>query len=70
MDLEYVMIKWNKSDRERQILYDTTYMWNLKNSPSEYNKNKQTYRQLLIAVTSGEEGQYRGGGVGGTNYWV
>ena len=23
--------KWNKSDRERQILYDTTYMWNLKN---------------------------------------
>ena len=23
--------KWNKSDRERQILYDITYMWNLKN---------------------------------------
>ena len=23
--------KWNKSDRERQILYDFTYMWNLKN---------------------------------------
>ena len=22
--------KWNKSDRERQILYDITYMWNLK----------------------------------------
>ena len=22
--------KWNKSDRERQILYDCTYMWNLK----------------------------------------
>ena len=22
--------KWNKSDRERQILYDTTYTWNLK----------------------------------------
>ena len=27
--------KWNKSDRERQILYDFTYMWNLK-------KTKQT----------------------------
>ena len=24
--------KWNKSDRERQILYDLTYMWNLKNT--------------------------------------
>ena len=24
--------KWNKSDRERQILYNITYMWNLKNS--------------------------------------
>ena len=22
--------KWNKSDREQQILYDITYMWNLK----------------------------------------
>ena len=22
--------KWDKSDRERQILYDITYMWNLK----------------------------------------
>ena len=27
-------IKGNTSDRERQILYDITYMWNLK-----YNKN-------------------------------
>ena len=22
--------KWSKSDRERQILYDFTYMWNLR----------------------------------------
>ena len=27
--------KWNKSDRERQILYDVTYMWNLKNNTNE-----------------------------------
>ena len=26
--------KWSKSERERQILYDITYMWNLK-----YNTN-------------------------------
>ena len=30
--------KWNKSDRERQIPYDITYMWNLK-----YNTNKLIY---------------------------
>ena len=24
--------KWNKSERERQILYDTTSIWNLKNT--------------------------------------
>ena len=30
MDLESI-IKWNKSDRERQIVYVITYMRNLKN---------------------------------------
>ena len=24
--------KWNKSDKERQILYDIAYMWTLKNT--------------------------------------
>ena len=39
-------VKWNKSDRGRQILCDITYRWNLK----EYNKlvnitkEKQTQR--------------------------
>ena len=28
-------IQWSKSDRERQILYDITYMWNLKNNTNE-----------------------------------
>ena len=27
--------KWSKSDRERQILYDITYMWNLKHNTNE-----------------------------------
>ena len=27
--------KWCKSDRERQMLYDTTYMWDLKNNANE-----------------------------------
>ena len=37
--------KWNKSDRERQILYDITYLWNLKkNQLMNVTKNKYTYR--------------------------
>ena len=28
-------IKWSKSERERQISYDITYMWNLKYDTSE-----------------------------------
>ena len=31
--------KWNKSDRERQISYDITYMWNLK-----YDTNELIYK--------------------------
>ena len=31
--------KWNKSGRERQILYDITYMWNLK-----YDTNELIYK--------------------------
>ena len=31
--------KWNKSNREIQMLYVISYMWNLKNTTnSEYNK--------------------------------
>ena len=33
--------KWSKSDRERQILYIITYMWNLKyKQTNEYNKTE------------------------------
>ena len=38
MDLEN--IKWNKSDRERWILYDITYTQNLRNTTSDYNKKE------------------------------
>ena len=31
--------KWNKSERERQIPYDITYMWNLK-----YDTNEHIYK--------------------------
>ena len=40
-------VKWNKSDRKRQILSDLTYMWNLKKmqQTSDYNK-KETDSQI------------------------
>ena len=28
-------IKWSKSERERQIPYDITYMWDLKDNTNE-----------------------------------
>ena len=34
----YSSAKWNKSDREKQILYDFTYMWNPKNKTNEQTK--------------------------------
>ena len=36
--------KWNKSDRERQIPYGCTYIWNLKNKIHEQTKLKQIHR--------------------------
>ena len=38
--------KWSKSDRERQISHDVTYMWNLKNKMqlTLFTKQKQTHR--------------------------
>ena len=37
--------KWNKSDRERQILYDLTYMWNLK------QKSRFTEKEIRFVTT-------------------
>ena len=35
--------KWNKSYRERQIVYDLTYMWNQKQQNSEKKSKKSGY---------------------------
>ena len=32
--------KWSKSDRERQIMYVITYLWNLKNKTDEFSKTE------------------------------
>ena len=36
--------EWDKLDRERKILYDTTYIWTLRTSTNELTKPKQTHR--------------------------
>ena len=40
--------KWSKPDRERQISYDVTYMWNLKKyiytQMNLFTKQKETHR--------------------------
>ena len=38
--------KWRKSQRERQIPYDITYMWNLK-----YNTNEHIYESETDSQT-------------------
>ena len=49
--------KWNKSDKERQILYDLTYMWNLKNENKQTNQNK---KKLLDTESKGVTARGRG----------
>ena len=54
--------KCSKSDRERQISYDITYMWNLKKWYKRtylQNRNRLTDIESKLTVTKGE----RGGGI-------
>ena len=38
--------KWSKSDRERKILYNITYMWNLKINTDESIYKAETESQM------------------------
>ena len=57
MDLE-IHTEWSKSDRERQISYDRTYMWNLKKKWYQrtylQNRNRVTDVDNKLMVTRGE----------------
>ena len=49
--------KWRKSDRERQISYDTAYMWKLKKwykRTDLQNRNRLTDFENKFMVTKGE----------------
>ena len=53
--------KWSKSDRERQISHDITYMWNLKTRIQMNLFTKEKYTHRLRKQTYG----YQRGKVGG-----
>ena len=61
MDLEIIILSEVKSDRERQILYDITHMWNLtfKNDINEpiYKIERLTDFENKLTVTKGETWQ-------------
>ena len=47
--------KWSKSEKERQIPYDVTYMWNLK-----YGTNELMCRNRLTDIRQQPHGYQRG----------
>ena len=53
-------IKWSKSYRERQISYDITYMWDLKNDTNEpiykIETDSQMQKTNLLFPKGKEEG--------------
>ena len=52
--------KWSKSERERQISYDVTHMWNLKRYKWTYlqNRNRLTdVENKLMVNKGGREGR-------------
>jgi len=56
MDLE--MITLSQSDREGQMPYDTSYMWNLNSGTSEcILEQTQRYREQTSGYQSGREGK-------------
>ena len=56
----YYHTKWSKPDRERQIPYDITYMWNLKRWYKwtyMQNRNRPTDIENKFMVTKEELGE-------------
>ena len=59
--------KWNKSATEREILYDVTYMWNLKIQRTSYYNKKEANSDIenKLGITSREREVGRGKTEGG-----
>ena len=67
--------KWTKPDRERQISYDVTYMWNLKKKKKGYkwaylqNRNRHTDIQNK-RIQRIRRGKIRNLGLMDTHYYM
>ena len=54
---------WNKSIRDRQIPYDFTHMWNLRNKTNEQGKKRDKWKNRflnidnILVVVTGEVGE-------------
>ena len=57
--------KWSKPERERQIPYDITYIWNLKYDTNLSTKQKQSHRHREQTCRC-QEGEGEGGEEGRT----
>ena len=49
--------KWSKSERERQLLYDITYVWNLKYGTKEPIYKTETDSQWTLGTDYGCQGR-------------
>ena len=47
-------VEWNKLDKERQMLYDFTYMWNLKNKINKQHRNELIDAENILMVVTWE----------------
>ena len=73
MDLEIIILSEVKQDRERQILHDITYRWNLKYDTNELIYEIETDIEKRLVVAKGEDG-WRGWiwslGLADVNYYI
>ena len=60
----YSHTKWSKSERERQIPYDITYIWNIVYSTNEHFHRKETHGEQTCGCQGGGRGSGRTGSLG------
>ena len=60
---------WNKPDRGRQILYDVTYMWHLKNNTDESIYKTETDSWIWKTNLWLPNYKERGAGIN-SEYWI
>ena len=65
--------KWSQSERERQILYDITHVWNLKYATNEviYETEADNENRLVLAKGESEQERRTGSlGLACSNYFI